>query len=166
VMWLSCNTYARYSSILGAYRTNGAYVRPYRFVQSLLESRLFISQRWFSGVTVHQRRQSCTKNTDNESTIYRALDKQLAQRDGFEWYRFKVGSHNAIVQENVHLKFEDDVLGVLVLNTPSFFETTFKEWLCQQCNPGDSVDEVEIKVGPHPVEAFFRWKFKQIETSL
>uniref|UniRef100_F1L4U8 Cyanocobalamin reductase (cyanide-eliminating) n=1 Tax=Ascaris suum TaxID=6253 RepID=F1L4U8_ASCSU len=155
-----------YSSILGSYRTVGAYVRPSRFVQSLLESRIFISLRWSSDVIVHQRRQLCIKNNDNESIIYRALDKQLAQRDGFEWYRFKVGSHNAIVQENVRLKFEDDVLGVLVLNTPSFFETTFKEWLRQHCNPGEGVDDVKTKVGPHPVETFFNWKFMQIEMHL
>lgn len=67
------------------------------------------------------------------------------------------------MQENVRLKFEDDVLGILVLNTPSFFETTFKEWLRQHCNPGEGVDDVKTKVGPHPVETFFNWKFMQIE---
>ncbi|KHN73674.1 MMACHC-like protein [Toxocara canis] len=119
-----------------------------------------------SGVSRWQRRDLCKSSDHDQSTICMTLREQLAQRDGFEWHPFKVGSHNAIVQEKVHLKFADDALGVLVISTPSFFETTYKRWLKNHWSAGETVDDVKKKVGPHPIEGFFKWKFEQIENIL
>ncbi|VDK79310.1 unnamed protein product [Anisakis simplex] len=74
-----------------------------------------------------------------------------------------VGPYNAVVQEGVRLNYPDNTLAVLVLNTPSFFGKTFKAWLLSHWNKGESVEDVKRKVGAHPIESFFNWKFEQIE---
>uniref|UniRef100_A0A915ANT1 Cyanocobalamin reductase (cyanide-eliminating) n=2 Tax=Parascaris univalens TaxID=6257 RepID=A0A915ANT1_PARUN len=104
--------------------------------------------------------------SSDEGKIFDTLHELLAECDGFEWHHFKVGSYNAVVQKGVQLRFDDDVMAVVVLNTPSFFETTYKKWLQNQYKFGESMEIFVKRIGPNPIRSYFLSRFAQIENRL
>ncbi|KHN73641.1 MMACHC-like protein [Toxocara canis] len=71
-----------------------------------------------------------------------------------------------VVQKDVRLRFDDDVMAIVVLNTPSFFDTTYKEWLQRQYEVGESMEHFANKIGPHPIRSFFLSRFADVEDKL
>lgn len=67
------------------------------------------------------------------------------------------------MQKGVQLRFDDDVMAVVVLNTPSFFENTYKKWLQKQYKSGESMETFMKKIGSNPIRSFFLSRFAQIE---
>uniref|UniRef100_A0A0M3I1X5 Cyanocobalamin reductase (cyanide-eliminating) n=1 Tax=Ascaris lumbricoides TaxID=6252 RepID=A0A0M3I1X5_ASCLU len=90
------------------------------------------------------------------------LCELLPETDGFECHRFKVGSYNALVASEFQLAYEADVMAVVVLNTPSFLETTFKHWLQSQKGEHEALNELIAKFGANPLQAYFIRKFGQV----
>uniref|UniRef100_A0A915AK63 Cyanocobalamin reductase (cyanide-eliminating) n=1 Tax=Parascaris univalens TaxID=6257 RepID=A0A915AK63_PARUN len=90
------------------------------------------------------------------------LCELLPETDGFECHRFKVGSYNALVASEFQLAYEADVMAVVVLNTPSFLETTFKHWLQSQRGEHEALNELIARFGANPLQAYFIGKFGQV----
>ncbi|KHN82462.1 MMACHC-like protein [Toxocara canis] len=94
------------------------------------------------------------------------LCELLPETDGFECHRFKVGSYNKLVAADFQLPFAEDVMAVVVLNTPSFFETTFKRWLQSQATGGKGLNELIERFGANPMQAYFLEKFERVKRDL
>lgn len=73
-----------------------------------------------------------------------------------------MGSYNALVASEFQLAYEADVMAVVVLNTPSFLETTFKHWLQSQKGEHEALNELIAKFGANPLQAYFIRKFGQV----
>lgn len=54
-------------------------------------------------------------------------------------------------------------MGVILLNTPSFFETTFKRWLCSKKSPYETFEEFAKKFPSGPVQEFFNEMMPKVQ---
>uniref|UniRef100_A0AC35EXY5 Cyanocobalamin reductase (cyanide-eliminating) n=1 Tax=Panagrolaimus sp. PS1159 TaxID=55785 RepID=A0AC35EXY5_9BILA len=55
--------------------------------------------------------------------VFAAVETLLPENDGFECYKFKIGTYNEAVAEHFKLPYDDNTFAILVLNTPKMFET-------------------------------------------
>ncbi|VDK45207.1 unnamed protein product [Anisakis simplex] len=98
--------------------------------------------------------------------VFGTLCELLPETEGFECHRFKVGSYNALVERDFKLCYDDNVMAAVVLNTPSFLETTFKNWLISQKGVDETVNDLIAKFGANPLQAYFTEKFRAVKKAL
>ncbi|KHN82478.1 MMACHC-like protein [Toxocara canis] len=96
-------------------------------------------------------------------SVMNKLHELFPDREGFELHQFKIGSYNVVAGPCFELKYSDDAMGVVLLNTPSFFETTFKKWIQAKQKPEESVDELAKRFPSGPISAYFKEKFDQLK---
>uniref|UniRef100_A0A914Z786 Cyanocobalamin reductase (cyanide-eliminating) n=1 Tax=Panagrolaimus superbus TaxID=310955 RepID=A0A914Z786_9BILA len=97
--------------------------------------------------------------------VFAAVETLLSENDGFECYKFKVGTYNEAVLSSFKLPYDDDTFAILVLNTPKMFETSFKTWLQSKKLPGEMVLDVAERI-LHPIQDFMTEKLSAVPKTL
>jgi methylmalonic aciduria homocystinuria type C protein len=97
--------------------------------------------------------------------VFAAVETLLPENDGFECYKFKIGTYNEAVSEHFKLPYDNNTFAILVLNTPKMFETSFKSWLQSKKLPGETVPDVAERI-LHPIQDFMTQKLSSVSESL
>ncbi|MFH4976291.1 hypothetical protein AB6A40_003000 [Gnathostoma spinigerum] len=90
----------------------------------------------------------------------------LRESDGFECHPFRVGAYNELADRYFQLHYDPQTLGVVVLNTPSFLETTFRKWLVGQRKPNESMNDVKERFKTEPLNSYFDELFDKVRKEL
>lgn len=98
--------------------------------------------------------------------LFNKLVTFLPPNDGYELHKFRVSSYNDVAGPCFQLKYPADSMGVILLNTPSFFETTFKTWICGKKDTRESFEQFTERYPSGPLQVFFTEKLSEVKKAM
>uniref|UniRef100_A0A0M3IMN9 Cyanocobalamin reductase (cyanide-eliminating) n=2 Tax=Ascaris TaxID=6251 RepID=A0A0M3IMN9_ASCLU len=99
--------------------------------------------------------------TGGPADVMDKLRRLFPDQEGFELHPFKVGSYNSVAGPCFQLPYKEDTLGIILLNTPHFFETTFKKWIQMKKKPEETLEDFAKHFPSGPLSAFFNERFEE-----